>query len=117
MRLAKSILQTALGVVLSLYALDCGGMTTPDQAMECCKSMPCSSGSHSDQDCCKTMPTMHAPFVQTSVVHGASYRPAVELTFATIDVSQRADSSRRGIAGNSHAPPVFYSTTPLTLRI
>jgi len=117
MRLAKPILLTALGVFLSLYAFDCGGMTTPDQAMECCKSMPCSSGSHSDQDCCKTMPSMHAPFVQTSVVHGVSYRPVVAVTFATIDVSQGVDSSARGMAGNSHAPPVLYSTTPLTLRI
>jgi hypothetical protein len=117
MGLAKSILLTALGVLLSLYSFDCGGMTTPDQAMECCKSMPCSTGGHQGQDCCKVMPAMHSPFVQTSVLHGLTYSPVVAVTFETIAESQGENSSARGIAENSHAPPIVCSSIPLPLRV
>jgi hypothetical protein len=117
MGLAKSILLTALGVFLSLYSFDCGGMTTPDQAMECCKSMTCSTGGHQGEDCCKVMPAMHSPFVQTSVAHGLTYSPVVAVTFETNDGSHGEDSSARGIAEISHPPPIFRSSIPLPLRV
>jgi len=47
-----------------------GAATTPEQAMQCCNSMPCSSHGHEhSQDCCKTTQAMHRPFVQPSSVH------------------------------------------------
>jgi thiol-disulfide isomerase/thioredoxin len=63
MNLAKPILVALLAVALAVYAFDCGAMTMPEQAMQCCNFMPCSSQGHRGQDCCKTMPAMHAPFV------------------------------------------------------
>jgi hypothetical protein len=58
-------------------AVDCEAATTPEQAMQCCKSMHCSSHGRHGQECCKTMPTMPAPFVPPSSVHGASFSPVV----------------------------------------
>jgi hypothetical protein len=46
MRFAKPILLAALAVALAAYAFDCGALGTPEQAMQCCNSMPCSSHGH-----------------------------------------------------------------------
>jgi len=93
--LAKPILLALLVVTLAAYAFDCGAATNPEQAMQCCNSMPCSSGGHHGQDCCKTMPAMHAPFVQPSSVHGVSYSSLVfELLPATSDSIALGASNR-----------------------
>jgi len=115
--LAKPILLALLVVTLAAYAFDCGAATNPEQAMQCCNSMPCSSGGHHGQDCCKTMPAMHAPFVQPSSVHGVSYSSLVfELLPATSD-SIALGASNRMIAAYCHAPPIRYTLVPLPLRI
>jgi hypothetical protein len=72
MRFARPILMAVLVAALAAYALDCGAMTSPEQAAQCCSSMPCSPRGHSGQDCCKSMPSLHAPFVQSMAVHGDS---------------------------------------------
>jgi hypothetical protein len=117
MRLAKPIFLLVLAVFLSAYAFDCGAMTTRDQAMHCCKTMPCSSRGHHGQDCCKTMPAAHAPFVQRSVAYGVSSSPVVVAAISTVDASFAINSSVRSAAEISHAPPVVYSSAPLPLRI
>ena len=33
-------------VALATYGLDCLAMTRPEQAMQCCRSMPCSPNGH-----------------------------------------------------------------------
>jgi hypothetical protein len=58
MRSIKPLFVAILALVLGAYAFDCEAATTPEQAMQCCKSMLCSSHGHHGQDCCKTMPTM-----------------------------------------------------------
>src|SRR4029077_9961734 len=67
----KFIFLVAFVVALAAYSFDCGAALTPEQAMKCCDSMPCSQGEHG-QDCCNTMPSAHSSFVQpTSVTHGS----------------------------------------------
>ena len=117
MYFAKLILLAALAVALAAYAFDCGAMTTPEQAMQCCNSMPCSSQGHHGQDCCKTMPAMHAPFVQPSFGHGIPYSPVMVAGLTTFDESHAEDSSARTIAEHSHAPPIVFSPAPPSLRI
>ena len=117
MRFARSVLTTVLVVALAAYAFDCGAMTTPEQAMQCCNSMPCSSQGHHGQDCCKTMPAMHAPFVQPSLVHGIPYSTVVVAVLKTSDQPHGVDSSASTIAEHAHAPPIGYSSAPLPLRI
>ena len=117
MSLAKAIFVAAVAVALTAYSVDCGAMTTADEAMECCKSMACPSHGHDSQDCCKTMPAMHAPFVQPSSVHTISFSPAI---FAVLPASSNCnslDTSTRVIAAHCHAPPVFYSPAPRPLRV
>jgi hypothetical protein len=117
MRLAKPIFVALLAVGLAAYAFDCWAATTPEQAMQCCNSMPCSSQGHHGQDCCKTMPAMHAPFVQPSLVHGIPYSPVVVAVLTTPDQFHGEDSSASTIAEHSHAPPIGYSSAPPPLRI
>jgi hypothetical protein len=117
MRLAKPIFLAVMAVALAAYAIDCGAATTPEQAMQCCNSMPCSSHRHQGQDCCKTMPAMHAPFVQPSSVHGVSYSPVVSAVLPVSGEPQGFDLSDRMVAAHCHAPPVLYAPAPLPLRI
>jgi hypothetical protein len=117
MRFARQILAALFVVALAAYALDCGAAMTPEQAMQCCQSTPCSSQAHHEQDCCKTMPGMHAPFVPPSSLPGVSSSYAVVAVLPAADTSANFDSLSRTIAAHSHAPPVFYSPVPLSLRI
>lgn len=116
MRFVKPVLLIVLTVVLAAYALDCGA-TTPEQAMACCNSMPCSSQGHHGQDCCETMPAMHAPFVQPSSAAGISYSPAVAAVLTTLDESRDVDSCAFFVVEHSHAPPLACSQALLPLRI
>jgi hypothetical protein len=117
MRLAKPILLAVLAVTLAAYAFDCGAATTPEQAMQCCNSMSCSSHGHHAQDCCKTMPSMHVPFVQPSSMHGVSYSPLVFAVLPATGKSHPVNSSNPVIAAHCHAPPIRYDPAPLPLRI
>jgi hypothetical protein len=116
MRLAKPIFLAVLAVSLAAFAFDCAAATTLEQAIQCCNSMSCSSHIHHAQDCCKTMPSMHAPFVQPSTMHGVSYSP---LVFAVLPVtkSRAGDSSNPVMAAHCHAPPIRYGPPPLSLRV
>ena len=117
MRLAKPIFLAVLTVALAAYAFDCGAATTPEQAMQCCNSMPCSSHGHHEQDCCKIMPTMRAPFVQPSSAHRVSYSPVVFGLLPQTSESIALGSSNRTIAALCHAPPIRSAPTPIPLRI
>jgi hypothetical protein len=118
MRLAKPFFLVVLAVALAAYAFDCGGMTTPEQAMQCCDTMACSSHGHEQsRDCCKTMPAMHAPFVQPSSVQGVSRSPLVLAVLPATGKSLALDSPGRVIAAHCHAPPIRYTPAPPPLRI
>lgn len=118
MRYFRQILVSSLLLALTAYALDCDGMTTPEQAMQCCNSMLCSSQGHMNgQDCCETMPTMHSPFVTTSMVQGAAFSHAEVAGLDAANTSANLDSVTSSVAAHSHAPPIFYSSVPLSLRI
>jgi hypothetical protein len=117
MRLANPIFLAVLAVALAAYAFDCGAVMTPEQAMQCCDSMPCSSHGHHAEDCCKTMQSMHAPFVQPTSAPGASYSPFVFAALPATGQSQGFDLSGRAIPANGHAPPILYLPAPPPLRI
>ncbi len=117
MHLLKPIFLAALAVALASYAFDCGATTAPEQAMQCCNSMPCSSHGHNGQDCCQTMPTVRASFVQPSSVHGISFAPLVFAVLPATGKSHALDSINGVIVAHSHAPPILYAPAPLPLRI
>jgi hypothetical protein len=117
MRSVKPILLAVLAVALARYAFDCGATTTPEQAMQCCNSMPCSPHGHHAQDCCKTMQAMHAPFVQPSSVHGVSSSTLAFAVLPATSESLASGSPNRVIAALCHAPPIRYAPTAVPLRI
>jgi hypothetical protein len=118
MRCAKPILIALLALGLVGYALDCSAMSTPDEAMQCCNTMPCSPHGHQHgEDCCKTMPSMHAPFVQPSSVHGVSLLQMLLAVIPGVNASQRWDSSAHAVTAHCHAPPVLPAVAVSPLRV
>jgi hypothetical protein len=117
MRLSRLTLLTALAVALAAYAFDCGAAITPEQAMKCCDSMPCSSYGHQGQDCCKTMPSENAGFVRPTPAAGASFVPIVSALLQASIEFHHADCPDRVIAAHDHAPPILSSSASVPLRI
>src|SRR6516165_3844566 len=116
MRFANPILVSVVAILLGVYAFDCDTMTTPEQAMQCCNSMPCSPQGDHGQDCCKSMPSMHSPFVQVSTPHGRDFSVHIFEVPTSIEFSSPA-SMASSIAALCHAPPISRSPSPLQLRI
>ncbi|MFI5070627.1 MAG: hypothetical protein ACHP8A_07040 [Terriglobales bacterium] len=118
MRFAKSILVAAMAVAVVGYALDCSAVTTPEQSMQCCKSMRCSSHAraHKAQDCCRDMAMSHAPFVQSANVRGAPLVPVVLAISPVFDI-QALTFSVAATGAQSHAPPIFVLPAPVPIRI
>jgi hypothetical protein len=117
MQLFRPILMLTLVVALSAYALDCGAMTTPEQAMKCCSSMPCAPHGHDGQDCCKEMPSMHSPFVQSVSAQSAPQTDAISAVLTTLQSSGSARPDHGTFDVQSHAPPIVSPPTFSPLRI
>jgi hypothetical protein len=117
MRLDRPIFLALLALSLATYAVDCGATMTPDQAMQCCNSMDCSSHGHDSQDCCKTMRSMHAPFVQSSPEGGASFSPVLFAVMPSVGQCSNLAPSAIIIATDCHAPPIPNSAALRPLRI
>jgi hypothetical protein len=117
MGFARQVLLAVLTLSVAAYASDCGGMTTPEQAMHCCNSMRCSSHHHHGQECCKTMPAMHAALGQPSSVQGISFSPVALGLVRAFNESDGIEPSARMIAEHSHAPPMSSSPAAPPLRI
>jgi hypothetical protein len=117
MGFVRHVLLAVLTFAVAAYASDCGGMTTPEQAMQCCNSMRCSSHHHHGQECCKTMPAMHAVLGQPSSVQGISFSPVALGLVREFSESQSIEHSTSTIAEHSHAPPMSFSPAAPPLRI
>src|SRR5579862_10000656 len=115
MRLTKTSLLAVLALGLASYAVDCSAIQTPQAAMHCCASMPCSHG-HGPQDCCKNMPSMHVPFVQPASLDHVQFSPAVAAALPTVANSKALDASTLFATVYCHALPLLpASLTPLRI--
>jgi hypothetical protein len=118
MRLAKPILLVAVALAIAVYAIDCGAMTSSDEAMQCCSTMPCSSHSQEhSQECCTTMPSTHAPFLQPASAHDLSFSPVLVAVLPSFRASKGLDSVADILASHSHAPPISQAAVPSPLRV
>jgi hypothetical protein len=117
MGFARQALLVLLTIAVAAYASDCGGMTTPEQAMQCCNSMRCSSHHHHGQECCKTMPAMHAVLGQPSSLQSISFSPVATGLVRVFNEFNGIECSARMIAEHSHAPPMSPSPAAPPLRI
>src|SRR5277367_144643 len=116
MQLFRPILMLALLVALASYALDCGAMTTSEQAMKCCSSMPCAPHGHDGQDCCKDMPSMHAPFMQSVSAQSAPQTHAIGTVSTTLQASGSARPDHGSFGVHCHEPPIVSPPTFSPLR-
>jgi hypothetical protein len=107
----------AVAVALATSALDCVGMTTQEEAMQCCRAMRCSSHGHHGEDCCKTMPKTQAPFVQPSSAHALSFSFVFLAAVPANGESHALECPARSISVHCHAPPTFSSQAPSPIRI
>ena len=117
MGFARRVLVVLLAVALAGWLLNCEGMTSPEQAMQCCQSMQCHSHGHHSQDCCKTMPSLHPAFCQTASGDGVSFSPIALGPVTAFDPWSNFVSASRIVAEHAHAPPAPEPATPLPLRI
>lgn len=120
MRPPECVISLALTIALAAYGLDCLGMATPEQAMQCCNTMHCHSHhhhSHGSQGCCNTASQMHAALGQPSAIRGIPFSPvALGVAQAPSD-SQSMGFSPSIIAAHSHDPPASRPTPTISLRI
>ena len=113
----KKTLLIVVLATLTTHGFDCLALTTPEQAMQCCNSMPCAPGGHHGQDCCKTMPSINGPFLQPQ---HTSIEPDVHVVgAATSDLTsvQVLLGESVGVSALSHAPPIRYSSSSPPIRI
>jgi hypothetical protein len=114
----RPILLAVMAIAFATYAFDCLAMSTPDAAMQCCDSMPCSSHGHEhSQECCKSMPAMHAPFVQPASAHALSFSPVFVAVLPGFNASRAIDSPSKVLSAHCHAPPIPRAATPSPLRV
>lgn len=106
MALTRAAVLAVLTVALAAYGLDCAGMTTPEQALQCCNSMQCASHGHRGQGCCKTMPSMRAVLGQPSSLQSVSPVPVLLSTAQPSLALARPASAAWVIAERSHDPPL-----------
>lgn len=115
MRLTKTFSLVVLALSLSSYAVDCSALQSPQAAMHCCASMPCSHG-HGQQDCCKNMPSMHVPFVQPASLHNIRFSFFIAAALPAVANSKASDRSTLFASVYCHAPPILpASLSPLRL--
>ena len=116
MRFARPGIVAALTIALAAYAVDCVA-ATPQQAMQCCHSMQCSSHGHHGMDCCKTMPSARAALGQPSSAPIVSSSPSVVGILEILSYSPYLLTSEAASMPHSHAPPGSFSPPLLPLRI
>jgi hypothetical protein len=117
MRFIRAILLTAIVAALATYAIDCSAMVSPEQAMQCCKTMPCAPHNHG-KNCCQTMPSTHPPFVKSSSVDRIMLSE-FSLAMLPVDASHVAISSPASVTvAHYHAPPFLDQASTLSpLRV
>src|ERR1051326_3514872 len=116
---ARTILGIFLIAVLVVYSLDCFAASTPDDAMQCCDSMPCPEHSHnSSEDCCQTMPSLQGPFLHSKFVDTPFHPMTPVAVLAVLCGPQTLFPPSHVILGKGcHAPPGSQVPALSPLRI
>src|SRR5215469_11131954 len=104
-----TLLILAIGAILFLQFADCmSAMTTDQQSMHCCGSMPCDPSNQS-HDCCKSMVSSQSP----SVLPAGHVSLLAPILFVA-DVLRSpllphlSEAARADLAAPQHSPPDLY---------
>lgn len=117
MRFAKAVVIVVAVVAVGMCGFDCLAMTAPEQAMQCCNSMPCAPSSHHGQDCCKTMPSVQTAFLQSSLGHVVSPADFGTVNLAEFGGTPDVSTAAANAVGVGHPPPIPYSQASPPIRI
>jgi len=117
MHFARTVLVTVAAFALAAYGFDCMAMGSPEQAMQCCNSMPCVPNGHQGQDCCKTMPSVQTAFLQSSAGHIVSLTDFGSVIITEFGGRPDASTAIANAASVSHPPPIPYSQASPPIRI
>jgi hypothetical protein len=117
MRIAKTALLVVAIVSLATHGFDCLAMTTSEQAMQCCTTMPCAPNGHHGQDCCKTMPSAYPPFVQPPTGHVLPFGQIGTMPSSGLFANFYMSFEGLTAVADSLGPPREYSPAALPIRI
>lgn len=114
----RIFLVLAAGAVLLLQFADCiTPLSTDQQTMQCCGSMPCTPANHS-HDCCKTM--VFRPLLGVQPPASASFQPPVLVVIErppALEFARLLQSLPIPVQAKQHAPPQELYTLHLSLLI
>ena len=113
----RSVFLGVLTIAFAAYGSDCLAMTTPEQAMRCCRSMHCSSHGTHGRDCCKSMFQVHPPFVLPAAKQLQSPDHMVIAFAPEFAGSPRLDCPFFVVAAQCHAPPLSCAPAPRPMRV
>src|SRR3954471_17519402 len=82
MRFLRQGVVAMLMLVMATFSIDCLA-ESPQQAMQCCHAMRCSSSSHMGKNCCQTMLAMRATLGQPLTAHAVSCTAVLGLVAET----------------------------------
>ena len=117
MRIAKTVLLAVAVAALAAHGFDCFAMTTSEQAMQCCNTMPCAPNGHHGQDCCKTMPSAYPPFVQPPTQHVLSVGTIATMRSSGLFANRGISFEGHTAVAHNFAPPHEHSPVTLPIRI
>jgi hypothetical protein len=115
MRLLRQGVVAMLMLAMAAFSIDCLA-ESPQQAMQCCHAMRCSSSSHMGKNCCLTMPAMRATLGQPLSAHAASCTAVLGLV-AEADKTSTLSAFAGPAIEHTHAPLLASSPPWLPLRI
>jgi len=115
MRYRTALFVCLLAATLPAYAFDCQEPMTPDQAMQCCKDMSCSSAGHEGQDCCKAVTAARSPFVQPATDHPVCKASVVLGVLPLFREPAVPNSSVPDVQAHWHSPPSISASRPLRI--
>jgi hypothetical protein len=98
----------ALSVVLLMQLSECQAMSADQQAMKCCRTMPCHPSNHK-HDCCKNMVSPQAASVLPS--HNVPLSMPLAVPAGPLPVSEIVRGPETfwpKIDASQHAPPHLY---------
>ena len=114
----KCVPAATLAFTMAAYGVDCLGMATPEQAMQCCRKMHCHShhhrSHHGSQDCCKNATQMQVALGQPSSIQVIVLTPVALRAAHVFSDSHVAKCPTDIVARHSHDPPSSYATPVLS---
>ena len=114
---AKRIPGALLAVAIAAYGPDCLGIATPEQAMQCCRTMHCHAHGRHSQDCCSTTLQGRAALGQPSSLQELVVKRVAIGVVQAVSSFEKKRIPVSVVSQHSHYPPLSNSMPSPSLRI